>query len=95
MSLLGSKKRLIIGDVHAEYDALMRLLDRVPGVANAELYFVGDLIDRGAKSKEVVEWVREHAAGVVLGNHEWMCIEHVERRRSLWLENGGGETLKS
>ena len=40
MSLFGSKKRLIIGDVHAEYDALMRLLDRVPGVANAELYFV-------------------------------------------------------
>ena len=43
----------IIGDVHGHYDTLMRLVDRLP--QDAELIFVGDLIDRGSQSAEVVD----------------------------------------
>ena len=42
----------IIGDVHGEYDTLMRLVSKIP--SEAKLIFVGDLIDRGSQSVEVI-----------------------------------------
>ncbi|AKF25467.1 hypothetical protein YH65_08835 [Sulfurovum lithotrophicum] len=47
----------IIGDVHGHYDTLCTLVDRLP--KNARLVFVGDLIDRGPKSRDVVRFVHE------------------------------------
>lgn len=38
----------IIGDVHGEFDSLKALKDKLP--QNANLVFVGDLVDRGKKS---------------------------------------------
>ncbi len=58
----------IIGDVHGCYKTLMALIAKLP--KNAQLCFVGDLIDRGKHSKEVVEFVREKGYPCVLGNHE-------------------------
>ncbi|MBM4381406.1 MAG: metallophosphoesterase, partial [Deltaproteobacteria bacterium] len=69
----------IIGDVHGEAEALLRLLARL-GVdvgrrrAARPLVFVGDLVDRGPDSVTVVEVVsRLQEAGLahcVAGNHE-------------------------
>jgi len=78
--------------------------------------FVGDLIDRGPMSADVVEFVRTTDwAQTVRGNHEQMMIDeglkeaahfmrngtfnmHVNQYgvySSLWLVNGGKETLES
>jgi len=46
----------IIGDVHGEYDTLMRLVSKIP--SEAKLIFVGDLIDRGSQS---VEGIRQYS----------------------------------
>ncbi|MCF6206994.1 MAG: metallophosphoesterase [Sulfurovum sp.] len=62
----------IIGDVHGEYDALMRLVAKLP--KDAKLIFVGDLVDRGSRSADVVKFVRENAHSCVMGNHEEMMI---------------------
>ena len=40
-----------------------------------QVYFVGDLIDRGPRSAEVVEFVRHHAIGCVRGNYEQLLID--------------------
>ena len=58
----------IIGDVHGEFDSLKALKDKLP--QNANLVFVGDLVDRGKKSKEVIDFVKDNNYLCVLGNHE-------------------------
>jgi Icc-related predicted phosphoesterase len=48
---------LQVGDVHGCYDALLNLLETVqytPRVDN--LILVGDLVDKGPKSREVGAW---------------------------------------
>lgn len=87
---------VVIGDVHGELDALTRLRARVqtlPRGGDAHLdeptdrtdschtILAGDLVDRGPRSREVIEYVR---AGVrdgqmssVLGNHDEMFLQAV------------------
>ena len=96
----------IIGDVHGNYLTLLNLLKKIP--EKAIIIFVGDLIDRGPLSKEVVKLIREKKYQCILGNHEGFMIKYGEYLTSLmledgimprtsqfWLANGGLETLKS
>jgi len=99
-------KHFVIGDVHGMYDTLTALLDVLP--ADAEVIFVGDLIDRGDKSAQVVQTVRSRGYRCVLGNHEntfirffhdyfdGMPYDLLIEKWSMWLfANGGKETLQS
>ena len=52
-------RRLFIGDVHGHYDGLMQLVAIISPTKEDTLHFVGDLIDRGPKSFQVVKYVRE------------------------------------
>jgi len=99
-------KHFVIGDVHGMYDTLTALLDELP--VDAEVIFVGDLIDRGDKSAQVVQAVRSRGYRCVLGNHEntfirffhdyfdGMPYDLLIEKWSMWLfANGGKETLQS
>ncbi|GBD54017.1 serine/threonine protein phosphatase [Microcystis aeruginosa NIES-298] len=70
-----SSRRIIIGDVHGQYDALLQLMEAIAPQEKKPVYFLGDLIDRGLNSAEVVEFVRQHRYGCLLGNHEQMLLE--------------------
>lgn len=76
-----------IGDVQGCFDELQALLGRVGfNPAHDRLWFVGDLVNRGPKSLEVLRFVKElgERAVVVLGNHDLHLItqhEGFERRR--------------
>jgi len=66
-----------VGDVHGCCDSLQRLLGRLPFDAGRDrLWLVGDLVNRGPRSLEVLRWARETAGAmgerfaVVLGNHD-------------------------
>lgn len=83
----------IVGDVHGEIDALQALLHRL-GVdpdkrtAQRTVVFLGDLIDRGPDSVQVVELVSRLCdaglARAVLGNHELNLLKHDRKEGNGW-----------
>ncbi|MGH8670209.1 MAG: symmetrical bis(5'-nucleosyl)-tetraphosphatase [Burkholderiales bacterium] len=75
-----------IGDVQGCYAELRQLLGELGFSAGDRLWFVGDLVNRGPKSLEVLRFVRElgERAIVVLGNHDLHLVtqhEGFERAR--------------
>ena len=65
-------KTIIVGDVHGCLRELKELLSLIPfDQSQDRLLFVGDLINKGPFSYEVLKYVREELrAEVVVGNHE-------------------------
>lgn len=65
----------IVGDIHGVYDQLFKLLASVNFDKNIDrLFSVGDLIDRGPKSLEVLALNNEDWFFAILGNHETMLL---------------------
>lgn len=50
-------RRIIIGDVHGFFNELRALFELIQPTLQDQIYFVGDLIDRGSQSKEVLDFV--------------------------------------
>ncbi len=61
----------VIGDIHGCYHELQGLLDRA-GLTDADtIISIGDSIDRGPETAEVLEFFRKHPnAKLIMGNHE-------------------------
>ena len=57
-SIIKQKRTYVIGDVHGEYKTLLALIAKLP--KNAQLIFVGDLIDRGEYSADIIHFVRKN-----------------------------------
>jgi len=99
----------VVGDIHGCHDLLEDLLAKIHAdlqhrpVAKALLVFVGDLIDRGPGSAQVIERLRTYdRPGIrpvfILGNHEEVLLRILNGDGSVissWLRFGGLECLQS
>ena len=61
-----------IGDIQGCFDSLMALLDRLELADEDRLWLVGDLVNRGPRSADVLRWAKGMGEKVttVLGNHD-------------------------
>jgi len=67
----------LIGDVQGCYDSLQRLLKKINfSLDKDRLYFLGDVVNRGNKSLETLEFIKENTdnASMVLGNHDFHLL---------------------
>jgi serine/threonine protein phosphatase 1 len=98
-----------VGDIHGRLDLLDELLgkieadDRERPKAKTSIVFLGDLIDRGPQSAEVVERLRLYRPAFartvfIAGNHEEVLLQLLGGETDLlanWLLYGGAECARS
>ena len=98
-----------IGDIHGCFEKLKPLLaacDAFRGTQSAQFIFIGDYIDRGPQSKDVLDLLikggseRDRDFVCLRGNHEEMLLRAADKSRSdrdlmTWWGNGGEATLES
>jgi len=103
------QRAYVVGDIHGRRDLLERLLAEIHAEIDREqparvlLAFLGDLIDRGPESAEVVERLRTYHHDAVrpiflLGNHEEVLLRILGgdlQHLAGWLRFGGAQCLKS
>lgn len=106
----------IIGDIHGMHHQFTELLEtsigkRYRNMERCVLVFLGDYVDRGPQSKQVVDTIMELQRGAgrqdsawaeviaLKGNHEQMMVDAVKtgdpQDHFFWTRNGGRETLNS
>lgn len=76
--------KYVIGDVQGCYDELTLLLQKIEfNPVNDNLYFLGDLINRGPKSLEVLNFCLQHRESVttILGNHDIYLLYLISNRK--------------
>ncbi|MCX6222178.1 MAG: metallophosphoesterase family protein [Bacteroidia bacterium] len=92
-----------IGDIHGCFNSFKKLIEEKIQITKSDkVVLLGDYIDRGSQSKEVIDYIIElqnNGFDIVplLGNHEAMLLDAFDKdeRLSLWIQNGGSETLRS
>ena len=97
------EKLFAIGDVHGCATELRTLLNQLPLTPDSTIVFIGDYIDRGPQSKEVVDTIlelsRSHRVIPLMGNHESMLLDFLADPQSegagMFIYNGGSATLAS
>ncbi len=99
-----SRKIFAVGDIHGCYDKLAAMMQILPWRKDEGdlLLFIGDYIDRGPKSREVVDFLvrlRQEGGEFVFlkGNHEKMLLDYYiqQKDQMLYVANGGAETIAS
>ncbi|QJU57279.1 serine/threonine protein phosphatase [Sphingomonas sp. AP4-R1] len=100
-----------IGDIHGRADLLARLLDQIradrarqaPGAEPTLAIFLGDYVDRGPQSRQVIDLLLEFRrdpafeSRFLLGNHEDTMLDYLDGQVSGlgWSRHGGAATLQS
>ena len=98
-----------IGDIHGRCDLLGRLIDQIeedagnlPEGTSCVLVFLGDYIDRGLQSRDVIEFLQSDRMKAfervfLMGNHEEALLRFLNDVSfgKQWVRYGGAETLYS
>lgn len=98
-----SEQIYIIGDVHGCFNTLLELIKQFPNKEKSQICFVGDVVDRGLFSCDVVELIMQNDYKMVMGNHERRLLSNkfeflnnkVPFDRSWFFGNGGEATYRS
>ena len=89
-----------IGDVHGQFFKLNQLVKRLNIKKDDILVFLGDYIDRGDMSFEVIDLLialsKAFNCVFIRGNHEYMFMDYLSGiNEDLFIYNGGRKTIDS
>jgi serine/threonine protein phosphatase 1 len=93
-------KIFAVGDIHGQIYKLRGLIDKLYIDEECLLVFVGDYIDRGDYSFEVIEYLislsKKYNCVFLKGNHEEMFMDFMSGiNEGLFVQNGGYATILS
>lgn len=78
----------IIGDIHECVDELKTLVDHLKSTyKNIKLYSLGDWIDKGGKTKEIIDYLLVTNINLLIGNHERYIYNHINSKDFKYEEN--------
>lgn len=92
-----ARRYLVIGDLHGRFETLNDLLEKSRYVPEQDILLsVGDLIDRGPRSVELIDFFAAPDRYAIRGNHEQMVLNPA-KWREVWNypPNGGPATSRS
>ena len=98
-----NKNIYLMSDLHGHYNLFLQMLEKIEFTKEDELFILGDIIDRGSQSLELIRYIMEHSENIHLlkGNHESMMVDASKENfwsicydTHLWFSNGGFETFK-
>ena len=71
----------VISDIHGQYDAFIKMLEKIKFKDEDTLYVIGDVIDRGPNSIKTLLYIMEKEnIELLAGNHEYMatlCLNYL------------------
>ena len=90
----------VIGDIHGCFNTLKELVGQIKKkYPDTKIYSVGDLVDRGNFSYEVLDFVMEENIKFTCGNHDIMFYYFIKfpdhPLAKIWLYNGSETTVTS
>jgi serine/threonine protein phosphatase 1 len=92
-------RRFVIGDIHGRHEALKEVLKKADFDYEEDLLIVlGDIVDGGYRTKEVVDELLKITHLVfIIGNHDVWWMNHMRNgwAEEIWLQQGGANTLRS
>lgn len=81
----------VVGDIHGAFDVVERALESLRFVSGRDrLFSVGDLIDRGPRSADALEWLQQGRILAVRGNHEHVMIHAIVLEDGVLRKSGHG-----
>lgn len=91
---------ILISDIHGCYLTLLQLIAKCP---DEQIVFCGDLVDRGPRSREVIQFAIDQKIPTVIGNHDHMMADYLLKKGELlkhgnpdcWAVNGAMSTIES
>jgi serine/threonine protein phosphatase 1 len=103
-------KIVAVGDIHGQFYKLLDLMGALEEhgyrLGECKFVFLGDLVDGGPETRQVVEWIKTTESQypevhVLLGNHEHLMLDalrwgsNIYGNYYLWYMQGGRETFES
>ncbi|MBT2621444.1 metallophosphoesterase family protein [Chryseobacterium sp. ISL-6] len=95
------KRKLVIGDIHGGFKALIQVLERAKVTADDQLIFLGDYVDGWSESSQIIKFLMELSKTqdciFIKGNHDAWCEDWFlsGEKADAWLFNGGRKTVES
>ena len=79
-------RKIIIGDVHGCLDELKLLIRKCELKKDDHIFFLGDLINKGPYSIEVLEYIHFiseiYTVDLILGNHEEKFLRFINNKNN-------------
>ena len=74
----------VIADLHANLEATLAVHEDIQRRGLTEIWVLGDIVGKGPRPREVLSWVREHAARSIQGNWDARVAGVTHRPQDLW-----------